>query len=78
MRKEAELDELRRLLRLGEFPSSGGGGGGGLTNEQVDDRVAALLQAGANITLTYNDVANTLTIASSGGGATGYFPGGWS
>lgn len=33
--------------------------------EAVDDRVAALLTAGANITLTYNDSANTLTIASS-------------
>jgi hypothetical protein len=37
-------------------------------SESVDDRVAALLVQGANITLTYNDVANTLTIASSGGG----------
>lgn len=36
--------------------------------EAVDDRVAALLVAGANITLTYNDGANTLTIASTGGG----------
>lgn len=39
--------------------------------EAVDDRVAALLVAGANITLTYNDVANTLTIAASGGGGGG-------
>lgn len=30
--------------------------------EAVDDRVAALLVAGENITLTYNDGANTLTI----------------
>lgn len=37
-------------------------------SEAVDDRVASLLVAGANITLTYNDVSNTLTIASSGGG----------
>lgn len=36
--------------------------------EAVDDRVAALLVQGANITLTYDDVANTLTIASTGGG----------
>ena len=35
------------------------------TNERVDDRVNALLQAGSNITLTYNDAANTLTIAST-------------
>ncbi len=35
--------------------------------EAVDDRVAALLVAGANITLTYNDGANTLTVAATGG-----------
>lgn len=53
--------------------SSSGGTGGGLTIEQVDDRVAGLLVAGNNITLTYDDTANTLTIASTatggGGGA---------
>jgi hypothetical protein len=39
-------------------------------SESIDDRVNALLVAGTNITLTYNDVANTLEIAStaSGGG----------
>lgn len=39
-------------------------------NESIDDRVAALLLSGANITLTYNDAANTFTVAStaSGGG----------
>jgi hypothetical protein len=38
--------------------------------EAVDDRVAALLSAGANITLTYNDAGNILTISSTvtGGG----------
>lgn len=35
------------------------------TNERVDDRVSQLLQAGNNITLTYNDTANTLTIAAA-------------
>ena len=40
-------------------------------NEAIDDRVAALLVAGSNITLTYDDVANTLTIASTGGGGGG-------
>lgn len=35
------------------------------TNERVDDRVNGLLQAGANITLTYDDTANTLTIAAT-------------
>jgi Protein of unknown function (DUF2793) len=37
-------------------------------SEAVDDRVGGLLVAGANITLTYNDPANTLTIAAAGGG----------
>lgn len=36
------------------------------TSERVDDRVAQLLQAGANVTLTYNDAAGTLTIAAQG------------
>jgi hypothetical protein len=35
------------------------------TEERVDDRVAALLTEGAGIDLTYNDGANTLTIAST-------------
>lgn len=39
--------------------------------EAVDDQVNTLLTAGANITLTYDDGANTLTIASSGGGGGG-------
>ena len=33
------------------------------TNERVDDRVAALMVAGTNVGLTYDDTANTLTIA---------------
>jgi hypothetical protein len=37
-------------------------------SEAVDDRVAALLVQGANVTLTYNDAANTLTVAAAGGG----------
>jgi fructose-specific component phosphotransferase system IIB-like protein len=35
-------------------------------SEAVDDRVAALLVEGANISLTYDDTANTLTIAAAG------------
>jgi hypothetical protein len=35
--------------------------------EAVDDRVAALLLPGTNISLTYDDVANTLTVAAAGG-----------
>lgn len=38
-------------------------------SEAVDDRVATLLVAGAGVALTYNDAANTLTVAASGGGA---------
>lgn len=34
-------------------------------SEAVDDRVNNLLVAGSNITLNYNDVANTLTISSA-------------
>jgi hypothetical protein len=35
-------------------------------SETIGDAVAALLVAGANISLTYNDVGNTLTIAVTG------------
>lgn len=34
-------------------------------NEAVDDRVAGLLVAGSGITITYNDVANTITITGT-------------
>lgn len=36
------------------------------TDERVDDRVANLLQAGSNVTLTYDDNLNRLTISSTG------------
>lgn len=36
--------------------------------EAVMDRVAAFLVAGSNVTLTHDDVADTLTIAATGGG----------
>ena len=35
------------------------------TNERVDDRVNSLLTAGTGITLTYDDAANTLTVAGA-------------
>lgn len=39
------------------------------TNERVDDRVAALVVAGTNMAITYNDTAGTLTFnAASAGG----------
>ena len=37
--------------------------------EAVDDRVAALVVAGTNMTITYNDGAGTLTFDAAGGGA---------
>ena len=40
-------------------------------SEAVDDRVAALLVEGTNITLTYDDIAGTITIDASGGGGGG-------
>lgn len=40
------------------------------TNERVDDRVAALLAAGANISIVYNDSLNTLTISSTASSST--------
>ncbi len=39
------------------------------TDERVDDRVAALLVQGANITLTYDDTLNTLTMSAASGSA---------
>lgn len=37
-------------------------------SEAVDDRVAALLVAGTNVTLSYNDATNQLTVSATGGG----------
>ena len=36
-----------------------------LTNEAIDDRVAALVQNTSTVTWTYNDVANTLSADAS-------------
>lgn len=38
-------------------------------SEAVDDRVAALLSAGSNITLAYDDTANSLTVSAPSPGA---------
>jgi hypothetical protein len=37
-----------------------------VSGERIDDQVAELLQAGVNISIDYDDTANTLTIASPG------------
>jgi hypothetical protein len=43
-------------------------------SEAVDDRVAALVVAGTNMTVTYNDAANTLTFDAAGSGGGGGAP----
>lgn len=40
-------------------------------DEYVQDLVAAMLEAGSNVTLTYNDTTGKLTISSAGGGGGG-------
>lgn len=40
------------------------------TAERVDDRVFGLLAAGSNVSLTYDDAANTLIIAAAAGAST--------
>ena len=42
--------------------------GGALDTEQVQDIVGALIRAGSNATVTYDDTANALTIAAQAGG----------
>lgn len=46
--------------------SAVGGSGGGLTQEQAEDIVAALIDAGSGITAVYDDAASSITIALSG------------
>lgn len=58
----------------GTLSVTGGITGTGFT-ESVDDRVAAMLVAGSNVTLTYDDTAGTLTIAAAGGGTGGSITG---
>ena len=76
------MNSRRDRQRLEKLWRQKTGSSGGVDVEEVDDRVASLLQAGANVTLTYDDTANTITIAASGSGggggtSNGYFPGGW-
>jgi hypothetical protein len=61
-----ELDALdARVVVLEEAP----GGGGAV--ELIRDTMATALVAGANVTITPNDGADTITIAASGGGGGG-------
>lgn len=59
------INDLRQA-----FFEAGPGGGGGLTTEEVRDTIAAALVAGTGITVTVDDVADTITIAATGGGST--------
>lgn len=56
---------------LDDTGGGSGGGGSSYTDEQVDDRVNALIVEGANITKTYDDAAGTLTISAATSGASG-------
>jgi len=49
-----------------DLTSTSGGGGAPLTQEQVEDFVAGVSTAGTGISVTYDDVANTLTFALTG------------
>lgn len=53
---------IKRLLDRGYITAAGGGGGGGLTTEQIQDMISTFLVAGTNLSLVYDDTANTLTI----------------
>ena len=55
----------------GDVTVSGAGTTWGVKPDAIDDRVAALLVAGANVTLTYDDPAGSITIAAAGGGGIG-------
>lgn len=50
----------------GGFPSQGAG----LSDEYIQDLVAAMAVAGTNMTITYNDGAGTLTFDAAGGSST--------
>lgn len=46
--------------------SAVGGGGGGLTQEQTEDIVASLIDAGAGVAAIYDDATSSLTISLTG------------
>jgi hypothetical protein len=57
-------DGATSYTALAAFSAGGGGGGGGLTLEQVQDDLGnTSLVAGTGLTKTYNDGANTITLA---------------
>src|SRR4249919_428580 len=66
-------DAATQLVTLGAAPVVHSHVAANITDfsEAVDDRVGALLVAGSNISLVYNDAANSLTIHASGGSGGG-------
>jgi hypothetical protein len=40
-------------------------------SEAIDDRISSTIVAGTNVTVSYDDLANTLTISATGGGSGG-------
>lgn len=58
----------------GDIGATGATGPAGpaYTDEQAQDAVAAMVVAGAGMTITYNDPANTLTFVSTATGTASY------
>ena len=56
------VNGLSGVVNLNTANIPEGGSNYYFTNERVDDRVAALLQAGTNVSLSYDDISGTLTI----------------
>jgi hypothetical protein len=59
------VNGLSGVVNLNTANIPEGGSNYYFTNERVDDRVAALLQAGTNVSLTYDDISGTLTISAN-------------
>jgi len=66
----AHLDDEGDLVINGQ-PVGNIIAGSGVTAEGAVDAVAASLVAGANVTITYNDAADTITVAATGGSGGG-------
>ena len=62
------IDTYQSLNDLRQAFYEAGPGGRGLTAEEVRDTIASALVAGAGITVTVDDPADTITIAATGGG----------
>ncbi|MEL6614123.1 MAG: hypothetical protein AAFQ43_00210 [Bacteroidota bacterium] len=66
------IDRVNQLETNGAPPGAHGHTSGDISDfaEAVQDAVAALLGAGSNVTLVYDDANDSLSISSTGGGST--------